>query len=530
MTTIKRITASATALLLICSCSNWLDVDPVSNIPSDDFYKTPTETEQALLGVYSGLLPIPEYTWNMCELRADHIWNGSAEESNAQRDYFDIFTYSPNLPLTGMLNNAWMAYYKIINRANLLLEKMENTEFDETLAVDLKASWEAEARVLRAFAYFDLVRYFGRVPMVLTSQTVDEAMTTRQSESVDIYEKVIIPDLQFAIENLAETAYDCDGEAAGTGRVNKIVAQALLGRVYATMAGFPLNDASKTELALEQLKAVVDYADANGKYWAKDGREWQEMWLSDNDNKYHIWEIQYTAKENYGNPMVYWMVPKVGADYIDLQMSGYNLPAADKLMALFETDLDEDGVSDDIRKIATINNEGSHSAKFITKFFENKINRARLGYSDNTSLVVTRTYFPINFPLIRLEDMMLLYAELAGDTPTSVDYVNRIRTRAGIGELSSDELEDFATAVDNERSRELAAEGIRWHDIVRRGTWQQLVKDKFIYYSTDAFGNITIPRIYDYTLRVTNGAYLYPIPDTQMKVKDGLYEQNEAYK
>ena len=108
--------------------------------------------------------------------------------------------------------------------------------------------------------------------------------------------------------------------------------------------------------------------------------------------------------------------------------------------------------------------------------------------------------------------------------------MNKIRTRAGIGELTDVELADFAKAVDDERSRELAAEGIRWHDIVRRGTWQQLVKDKFIYYSTNVSGDIIIPRIYDYTLRVSDGAYLYPIPDTQMKVKDGLYEQNESYR
>lgn len=530
MTKTMKFHAAAAALFFLCSCDAWLDVDPVSNIPSDNFYKTPTEAEQALIGVYSGLLPIPEYTWHMCELRADHIWNGQAEESNAQKDYFDIFTYNPNLAITGMINDAWLAYYKIISRANLLIEKMAETDFDDNSEVDLKSSWEAEARVLRAFSYFDLVRYFGRIPIVLATQTVDEAMATRQSESIDVYNNVIIPDLEFAIEHLDETAYNCDGEPAGSGRVNKIVAQALLGRVYATMAGFPINDKSKTDLALEQLKAVVDYADANGKYWAEDGRKWQEMWLSDNDNKYHIWEIQYVAKENYGNPMVYWMIPKVDSDYIDLRMSGYNLPASDNLIALFETDTDGDGISNDVRRIATINYEGSSTIRFITKFFENKISRARLGYADNTSQVVTRSYFPINFPLIRLEDVMLLYAELAGPTPTAISYVNRIRTRAGIGELDEAGIAGFAQSVDDERARELAGEGIRWHDIVRRGTWQQLVKDKFIHYSTDASGDITIPRIYDYTLRVTDGTYLYPIPDTQMKVKEGLYEQNEAYR
>ena len=124
---------------------------------------------------------------------------------------------------------------------------------------------------------------------------------------------------------------------------------------------------------------------------------------------------------------------------------------------------------------------------------------------------------------------MLLYAELAGDTPTAISYVNKIRTRAGIGELTSDDLADFAKAVDDERSRELAGEGIRWHDIVRRGTWQNLVKEKFIYYSTNSSGDIILPKVYDYTLRIVDGTYLYPIPDTQMKVKEGLYEQNEAY-
>lgn len=530
MKKIENIAVIMLSCLTLCACQDWLDTDPVGNVPTEDFYKTPKEAEQALIGVYSGLLPVAEYTWNMSELRADHLWTASAEETNAQRDYIDIMTYSSNQILASMINKAWLAYYKIISRANLLIAKLEETDFDESLDVDLKASFEAEARVLRAFAYFDLVRYFGRIPVVLQPQTVDEAMATRQSESMDVYEQVIIPDLQFAIENLDVTAYDYEGNAASAGRVNKTVAQALLGRVYATMTGFPLHDESKKEPALELLKAVVDYADESGKYWAADAKAWQEMWLSDNDNKYHIWEIQYAAKEEYGNPMVYWMVPKVDETYIDLQMSGYNIYGRDAFLALFDTDVDGDGVFDDARRMGTINYEGSHATRFITKFFEHKIKRERLGYADNTAQVVTRTYFPINFPLVRLEDMMLLYAELAGSTPTAVGYVNRIRTRAGIGELSAEDMEDFALAVDQERQRELAGEGIRWHDIVRRGTWQTLMKQKFEAEGSDANGDIIIPKVYEYSKRVLAGTYLYPIPDTQMKVKEGLYEQNEAYR
>ena len=101
-----------TAVTLLCmtasSCAEWLDVEPVGNIPTDSFYGTPVEAEQALIGVYNGLLPIPEYYWHMCELRSDNVWNTNAEDANAARDYYEIFTYSPNLAIVSMLNDAWL--------------------------------------------------------------------------------------------------------------------------------------------------------------------------------------------------------------------------------------------------------------------------------------------------------------------------------------------------------------------------------------------------------------------------------------
>ena len=539
MKTYMKIAAAMLLCLPLCSCDSWLDTEPVGNIEADEFYKTPQEAEFALIGVYSGLLSISDYYWYMGELRADHLWTATAEDSNTQRDYIDIMTYSTNQVLAATINSAWLAYYKIISRANYLIHKMKDTEFAEPEedGTDIKASFEAEARVLRAFAYFDLVRFFGRVPMVTEPQTVDEAMATGQSESRDIYEQVIIPDLQFAIENLGDQACNYKGDAAGSGRVNRIVAQGLLGKVYATMAGFPLYDESKRQPALDNLKAVADYAQKEGKYWAKDGLEWQKIWISDNDNKYHIWEIQYTAKENYGNTTVYWMVPKVSSKYIDLQMSGYVIEGRPDFLALFDTDADADGEYDDARRMGTINYDyesnfaGGDKSHYITKFFDHKIKRKRLGFPDNLSQIVTRTYFPINFPLLRLEDVMLLYAELAGSGDSeAVGYVNKIRTRAGLQNLSSAELEDFALAVDHERQRELAGEGIRWHDIVRRNTWQKLMKDKFISLGSNEYGTVTNSKVYDYNLRISDGAYLYPIPDQQMKVKDGLYIQNEAYR
>lgn len=526
------------------SCDKWLEVEPKSNLSTENFYSTDTEAEQALMGVYNALMPLSTYSWMMSELRSDNIWADNAEDSATQRDYIDIFSYNPNISIISTVNDAWVDLYEVVARANLLLQELGEVELPDGEVTDpdtpataaeeepnIRLQIAAEARLLRGYAYFELVRYFGRVPMVLTPQSVDEAMETPQSEDYEIYEQVIIPDLEFAARHLTDEILDVKGEKAADGRANQVAAKALLGRVYLTMAGFPLYDSSKEALAVEALEWVIDYSAANKeKYWAKSATDWQKMWISDNDNKYHIFEIQYVARDGYGNPMVYWTAPKVGSDYIDLQMSGYQLAGTTELLALFKTDRNGDGAWDDVRYDGTFDFEFSSSLTFFDKFFEHKKKRAALGYGDISSQIVTRNYFPINHPIIRLEDVMLMYAELVGPTPKGVEQVNKIRTRAGLAELTMDQTADFDKVVEEERRRELAGEGIRWHDLVRHNKHIEALKHKFISYSTDSQGNVTRPKSYAMAARVMEGTHLYPIPDVQMKAKTGLYEQNEAYK
>lgn len=508
--------------LTLSSCEDWLDVDSPSSRPVKDFYQTPVQAEQALLGVYNGLLPLPEYAVLTSDGRSDDVWTEPADDK--QRDYVDISVFNPNIYTTSTLNDAWNDLYAIVARANLFLEKVQDLDFqlDEDVEVDVKSTFLAEARFLRAYAYFELVRYFGRVPVALHSLTADEAMTTPQSEPKDVYAQAIIPDLEYAVEHMQDVAYTCTGEEAEVGRATLPAAKALLGRVYVTMAGYPLNDTEKAELAKPLLKDVIDYADETGKYWAKDADEWRRIWISDNDNKYHIFEIQYVAEKNYGNPMVFLSVPNVGTDYVGIQMSGNRITCDTGLEELYEE------YPSDVRYEATVDPED----RYFTKFFEHKIKRAELGYSDIDGQIVDRTYFPINYPLIRLEDVMLMYAELEGPTTEAVRLVNRIRTRAGLPELTdADKTEEaFQQRVDDERRRELAFEGIRWHDIVRHHTYIERIQEKFMRMAADETGTIIRPTYLNYVNNVQEGTYLYPIPDTQMKAKEGLYQQNEAYR
>lgn len=514
------------AVLLCCSsCEDFLDVESPTSRQTDKFYSTPNQCEQALLGIYNGLLPLAEYSVLLCEGRCDDVWTEPADDK--QRDYVDISVFNPSIYTIGTLNDAWNDLYKIVARANLFLEKIEGVEFAgiEDENIDVKSSFMAEARFLRAYAYFELVRYFGRVPVSLNSLTVDEAMSLPQSEDFEVYENAIIPDLEYAIANMDDKAYTATGGNAEAGRATLPAAKALLGRVYLTMSGFPLYDSEKEEKAKELLKEVIDYAESENKYWSDTREEWPHIWISDNDNKNHIFEIQYVSEKNYGNPMVFISVPNVGTEYIGIQMSGNKITCSDGLADLYEQN------PNDIRYEYTVNQEGK-GGKYFTKFFEHKIKRKELGYTDIDGLIVDRTYFPINFPLIRLEDVMLMYAEIVGPTNEGIELVNRIRKRAGIAELSESQKtkEGFPVAVDEERRRELAFEGIRWHDIVRHNKYVECVTKKFTSYIYDEEGNVLHPNYVKYLSNIQPGTYIYPIPDTQMKAHPGLYEQNEAYR
>lgn len=501
----------------LSSCNDFLDVDPPSSRPTGNFYDTPSQCEQALIGIYNGLMPLSTYSVLLCEGRCDDVWTEAADDK--QRDYVDISVFNPNIYMISTLNSAWNDLYEIIARANLFLEKIDGVEFDDIV---VKESFMGEARFLRAFAYFELVRYFGRVPVSLKPLSAEEAMNLKQSEDYETYANAIIPDLEYAISKLDEQAYSYSGSVAPAGRATLPAAKALLGRVYLTMSGFPLYDTSKKDLAASLLKDVIGYADATGKYWDSNRDRWPHIWISDNDNRYHIFEIQYVAEKNYGNPMVFISVPNVGTDYIGIQMSGNRITCSDGLASIYEAN------PNDIRYGYTVDK----TRRYFTKFFEHKIKRKELGYTDIDGLVVDRTYFPINYPLIRLEDVMLMYAEIVGPTTDGINLVNRIRQRAGLDELSAEQksADKFAEAVDEERRRELAFEGIRWHDIVRHNKYIECVTNKFNDYIYDENGVAIHPDYIKYLGNIRPGTHLYPIPDTQMKARPGLYQQNEAYR
>lgn len=179
----KYIICGGLALTLtLSSCESWLEVEPNDTRTTDYFYTTPNEMEQALIGIYNGLLPIANYSWMLSEVRSDNAWVDKTTDK--QRDYIDIGTFNPNISTISTLSSAWNDLYEIVARANMFLSKTDGVTFSDE---KIKNQFIGEAKFLRALAYFDLVRYFGHIPIVLEPVSVNEAMTIKQSKQVDVY-------------------------------------------------------------------------------------------------------------------------------------------------------------------------------------------------------------------------------------------------------------------------------------------------------------------------------------------------------
>lgn len=528
------------SLLLFASCEDYLNTVSKSALTTDNAYAKAAGVDQDLTGVYGCLKPFAKYYFVMSEFRSDNLFNITEARTREESDCAQFNT-------TGLLNDAivsscWADHYTLIAAANVLLDHIDEAGMGESV----KRQYMAEARFLRGLAYFDMVRFFGRVPVSLHEISPDEAFALGQSEAVDVYNQAIVPDLQYAVENLQETATDYLGNPRSE-RVTKTAAQALLGKVYLQMAGYPLYQDTKDKaqsLFAEVLKNM-------NKYWKNSMSDWNLMWVHENDNKNFIFEIQYIAEKNQGNPATPYS--RSGNTYAD-DYCNANLTTGSHVYVerdlqdhfLITSDIDNgDGTTTteyiDKRLYGTINTGQTYNEEtgqyeggatdqnnFCTKFFEHKIKRKSLGLSDMDAEITDRTFWPQNWPVLRIEDVMLLYAECVGNTTEGYQYLNMIRQRAGLSELKELSDDAFQKAVTFERRCELLGEGHRWFDQVRQNTFVEEIRTMFTNYrdKRDAShsSNYTI-----YANRVTQNSALYPIPMSQIRIREGLYQQNPGY-
>lgn len=510
---VGRVLLGGALLLGPIGCKDFLVETAPSNLTPDNFYTIPDHAEAALASVYDNLRfmgdgsGIFSSNWQMLEAPTGTSITETAQNSDLNNLYGLV--YDGN---TQHVVNYWNGLYRVIAQANQVLDKVPGIALMDAAQ---KTKVLGEAKFLRAYAYFNIVRLWGDAPLITKPQTVNsEDFFPTRAKQEDIY-KLIVEDLTAA-------------EAAGlkwtdpSGRVNLAAVKSQLARVYLTMAGFPLSKgASHYKLAADKAFEVITYANATPAD-INLFPTYEDVHKESNKNKVeHIFMIQYNTLVA-GNPMdnMYPNFKPVTSNGVGGTGSTIPTPA---FYASYEPgDL---RAKDQVGYFYTTyftNGTGAPfnlGAPYIFKHF----NRTSNGAPGSTATKNNN----LNVPQIRYADVLLMYAEaqneLGAPTQAAYDAFKRIRDRAQLTTpaLATYTQVSFREAVWRERWHELCYEQITWFDMVRlRKVYNE---------TTNGFDNFVGHVNKSSNVPLQEKHLLFPIGKQELLNNPNLKTQNPGY-
>ncbi|MGC4104295.1 RagB/SusD family nutrient uptake outer membrane protein [Ferruginibacter sp.] len=506
--------------LISVSCKKNLNQVPISAATTETFYKQPSDFIQAVNATYNDLRGYPDRLLFLSEVRSDNIY----PTNDVGRDPDPVNNFSKGIAPNTYVEEGWTADFNGIFRANTVLEQLtKNASYVGSAALATRLT--AEARFLRAFFYFDLVRYYGKLPVIDHTVTSTEANTIPRSNVADVY-TLIINDLQYAITNLPANFSGTFPSYAATdvGRASKYAAEGLLALVYMTRSGptygieGPGLGLNKWNLALPLLQDIITnggfvFNSAAYTFPVPAAGIFSYSNQSPATNKEAVFDVMYLTGQStiIGATFPWQLVPNA---YFNSLPAG-NTPANGALgVPSVSNDLLAKFVATDTRKSPTFhttpfNNLGTPD---FHAFYRK--------YLDTTKIPTSRFDWGINFIAIRYTDILMLKAEciLHGAPGTQADVdaiVNQVRTRAGLANMTNVTLAQLF----DERRREFAGEGSRWFDLQRSGNLITIM-NAWITVEDAALHKMN---------QVVPDYIIYPVPQTQMDAAPGLYKQNNGY-
>lgn len=492
----KKIFSLAIIAILFSCSEDFLDRQPEDTLSTDAFYNNPAEIKAGLIACYEPLQAIyahnqlPQYLEISSDDAKDVLWQSA--------DYLFKKTSSNSRP------SFWQNHYKIIVNANNIIDIIDNYQALNAAEQQLLNAYKGEARFLRGLAYFNLVRLYGDVPKVVERLTdPSSAIGIGRTSVNEIYNSVIIPDLDFAVENCFKRGdSDLQGEEA---RANKGAALTLLGKVYLTMG-----DHAKAASTLKRL--IVDKEAGNYALLA----DFSEIHTADNKfNAESIFEVNYNATAGQPSFLFRWMTNENGYRYG--VSTGGGPVVMFNLMQAFAADNDWINQPDHTRYNATLDSGiligGSPELQpWPKKFTPEKSTLAQYNITGTDN----------NYMITRYADALLMYGEaLVGINQASegLTYINMVRERAGLKGLTEDQLD--IDRILHERRLELAFEGHRFFDLVRTGKAIEKIS-----------WALMTPVVFDDRIFTTEPIEAYqlllPIPVTEIE-KDATLLQNPGY-
>lgn len=471
----KKIFLSIALFSLVVSCKDdYLDIKQEGYTEASSFFKTQEDALQATSAIYSFLRSWENSAFPyqfVFGVPADDVVKGSNPGDASFINVYDNFTYTVS---DEGVRGYWIGQWQAVNRANQVITNVPGIDMDANLRTRLVA----EARMLRAYFYFNLVRIYGGVPIYDKVETVYD----KPRNSVEEVYNFIISDLTAAADILPQTY-----PASDLGRVTKGAALGLLSKVYLYK-----KDWQKAYDTSSQVVAMGYDLDPDFNHLFRPAGEF---------GKESVFEVNCDC-----------IPPYKGSQYAEVQGVrdqfgwGFFTPS-NALENAFETG--------DIRKELTILRNGETTpegdliamgdAQSVTTYNQKvyvpkALNNSACGYGSIQ-----------NIRILRFAEILLINAEAAnelGNTTTAAANLNKVRTRAHLGGTTASTQAALRTAIWHERRVELALEGDRFVDLVRTGQAATVLAP----YGFKAGKN-----------------EVFPIPLDAMEQSNGNFTQNPGY-
>ncbi|MFA9370239.1 MAG: RagB/SusD family nutrient uptake outer membrane protein [Labilibaculum antarcticum] len=498
------------AIAISCSSCNedeFLEIDPIGSVASDDFLKTDSEVKQAIVGVYNAIQNnFSNGSWASVyfvkNLPGDDCLAGSSEGDQSGYQNIDDFAIQTD---NDKIKLIWSNFYKTISSTNTIINLVEPD-------TDGKKELIAEAKALRAYCYFELVTMFGAVPLMTVNPISEIDYHLPRSTVADIYTQIekdfteAIPDLPLKSEYSAADRY----------RMSKGTAQAYYGKALLYQKKY---GEAATQLAFVISSLEYDLEPDFSDVWTKETEFGQES----------LFEVSYTAQESYDWGNFPWgggnesnieaqlqgprdAVFDFSASTLDIVNGwGFNSPSAKIGQAFVDAGDTQRGnatvlsATDFVATGGVIKDPNAHDyegymrLKYVTKS------------SETSTEGIAELNYTINWRLLRYADVLLMAAEayhFSTQDGLALIELNKVRDRASLADITASD--DIFQAIVTERQLELAFEGSRYWDLVR---WDLAVQE---------LGSL------GYT---ANKHELFPIPQSEIIANNSIddTDQNPGY-
>lgn len=507
----KKIVSLLVAILILSSCSeDFLNLAPQYYPNEATFFKTKEQFTQAVNGIYASLRGVSaRQGYLMGEMRADntHYTRYKADRGlhiQYRENIADFIVDDQNQ----WTNEMYYSCYAGIAKANTVIGRISTSELPQ----DFQDEVMGQAKFMRAFLYFNLVQYYGEIPLYVDEIASSDNAFLPRSSVEEVY-TTIIGDVKEAIEKLPVVKFPQNGSAT-RGAAKMLYAYVLMTKTTRDYAGAEAQLKDIMGMGYELIPSYADVFDTS----KKNGKE-------------SIFEIQYQmGDQGQQSDWLYYFIPKTTnaemitgiPDCSTLLTGGWNIPTPE-MIASYEAG--DKRVAPSIAIAAgTLDDANALVVKEVLKVDDPKIKEYPVSYPfvnkyrhAHAKLQNTDD----NWPVYRYADALLLMAECLveqGRAPEAATYVNQVRSRAGLPAATT----LTADVVANERRHELAFENHRWFDLLRTGKAIEVMT------SYSKYIKQIDPELPERTYQIKKEYLLFPIPYRERQINSQL-TQNPGY-